>query len=312
MASMPGSGDGWSIEGAAHGGGGISTFAVRTRTGERLMVKVARTDAGHASLARAAEAQRAIADLEALGPWQTKVPAVRSDGQAGAWRFVVETVLAGRPLALPAPDDPGWSVALAGAVAGIEPLHRLTASMDPADARRGRWVDRRVAATRTLGPSLAKRDARAAGALVDGLAQLERQLGDAVEAPGIAAGWIHGDYWSANILTDTGEVMGIVDWDSAERDELPAQDVFHLVLYGRKLRRRGALGRVVADVLGAGALDPRELEVLERASPPGLDLRATTLLYWLRFVESNLRRQPGLATSERWIASNVGAVVPWL
>ena len=88
--------------------------------------------------------------------------------------------------------------------------------------------------------------------------------------------------------------------------------MFHLVLYARKLRRRGALGRVVADLLGGGALDPRELEVLERASPPGLDLRSMTLLYWLRFVESNLRRQPGLATSERWIASNVGAVVPWL
>jgi Ser/Thr protein kinase RdoA (MazF antagonist) len=204
-------------------------------------------------------------------------------------------------------------VATAAAVAAVEPLHGRTASTDPAGDRRARWVERRIAATIDLGPALAKRDARAAAALADGLGRLERELRDVVDDPGITAGWIHGDYWSANILVaDTGEVTGIVDWDSAERDELPAQDVFHLVLYGRKLRRRGALGRVVADLLGDGALDPRELEVLERACPPGLDLRATTLLYWLRFVESNLRRQPGLATSERWIASNVGAVAPWL
>jgi aminoglycoside phosphotransferase (APT) family kinase protein len=313
MASLPGSSDGWTIERASHGGGGIAAFAVRTRTGERLMVKVARTEAGHASLDRAAEAQRAMADLGALGTWRSTVPEVRSDGQTGAWRFVVETVVAGRPLALAAPDDPGWSEALAAGVVAIETLHGLTASTDPADGRRARWVDRRIAVAVDLAPSLAKRDARAAETLVEGLARIKSRLDEAINAPGLSAGWIHGDYWSANILVaDTGEVTGIVDWDSAERDELAAQDVFHLVLYARKLRRRGALGRVVADLLGGGVLDPRELEVLERAVPPGLDLRTVTWLYWLRFVESNLRRQPSLATSERWIASNVGAVVPWL
>jgi aminoglycoside phosphotransferase (APT) family kinase protein len=313
MASVPGTGDGWSIERASHGGGGISAFAVRTRTGDRLMVKVARTDAGHASLARSAEAQRAMTGIGTLGPWRAKVPEVRSDGEAGAWRFVVETILAGRPLSLPAPDDAGWSVAMAAAVAAITELHGRTASTDPNDGRRARWVERRVAVAAALGPTLARGDAAVSQALGDGLIRLEALLGEQVDAMELSAGWIHGDYWSANILVaGSGQVTGIVDWDSAERDELPAQDVFHLVLYARKLRRRGALGRVVADLLGGGGLDPRELEVLDRARPPGLDLRATTLLYWLRFVESNLRRQPALASSERWIASNVGAVVPWL
>ena len=107
-------------------------------------------------------------------------------------------------------------------------------------------------------------------------------------------------------------MSGIVDWDSAEPDELAAQDVFHLVLYARKLRRREGLGAVVADLMAGRALDPLELAALERAGSPGFEVRTMALLYWLRFVESNLRRQPVLATSERWLASNVGAVVPWL
>ena len=313
LASLPGSSDGWSIERASHGGGGISAFMVRIRTGERLMVKVARADSGQASLARAAEAQRALAGIAALGPWRAKVPVVRSDGQAGAWRFVIETVVAGRPLGLPAPDDPDWSVASAAALAAIDDLHRLTSSADQRDGRRARWVDRRVAAAVALGPTLARRDPEKRRTLEAGLGRVATQLDQIVDEMKLPAGWIHGDYWSANILVDgAGEVSGIVDWDSAEPDELAFQDVFHLVLYARKLRRRGALGRVVADLLRGEALDPRELEILERASPPGLDVRTTTLLYWLRFVESNLRRHPGLATSDRWVASNVGSVVPWL
>ena len=63
MASASEPADGWSIERASHGGGGISAFLVRTRTGTGLMVKVARAESGRASLERAAAAQRAIADL---------------------------------------------------------------------------------------------------------------------------------------------------------------------------------------------------------------------------------------------------------
>ena len=288
-------------------------FAVRTRTGERLVVKVARTEAGHASLARAAEAQRAIADIAALGSWRAKVPEVRSDGQAGAWRFVVETALAGRRLAPLTSDDADQSVTLSAALAAIDELHSQTASTSSGRSRRIRWVEDRVAVAVTLESLVARRDPGIGAALVTGLNRLETGLGEVVGVRELSSGWIHGDYWSANILVDdAGIVSGIVDWDSAEPDELAAHDVFHLVLYARALRRHGGLGGAVADLLGASPLDPGELVILERASPPELGLRATALLYWLRLVESNLRRQPALATSEHWIASNVGAVVPWL
>lgn len=316
MASLPEPADGWSIERASHGGGGISGFLVRTRTDERLMVKVARAAAGQASLDRAAEAQRSIAGIEALGAWRATLPNVKSDGRAGDWRFVIETALPGRPLTLPAPDDPAWPVALEAALAAIDGLHGGTAPALSTDAvldRRERWVDRRVAAVRTLGPAMARHDPAIDQALTAGLERLAAELGASVGASDLAAGWIHGDYWSANILVDaSGSVSGIVDWDSAEPDELAAHDVFHLVLYARKLRRREGLGAVVADLLGGRTFDPLELAALERATPAGFSLRTTGLLYWLRFVESNLRRQPGLATSERWLASNVGTVVPWL
>ncbi len=314
MSSLPEPTDGWSIERGLQGGGGVSAFVVRARTGDRLIVKIARTEAGHASLDRAAAAQRSIADIEALGSWRTKVPGVRSDGQAGPWRFVVETALTGRPMTLPAPRDPGWPMALQAALDAIDGLHRQTGSTDAASDRRTRWVDQRVAASVALGPSLARHDPAMSRALTDGLARLSTELGRVADAGGLTAGWIHGDFWSANILVDeAGVVSGIVDWDSAEPDELAAQDVFHLVLYARKLRRREALGSVVADLLGGGGtFDPLELATLERACPAGCDMRTTALLYWLRFVESNVRRHPGLGTSERWLGSNVGAVARWL
>jgi Ser/Thr protein kinase RdoA (MazF antagonist) len=242
---------------------------------------------------------------------------VVSDGQAGVWRFVVETALTGRPFALPAPGDAGWSASLDTALVAIDGLHRLTASTDAADHpaadRRTRWVDRRVAAVASLGPAIARRDPDTGRTLASGLERVATGLRESVGAGEVSAGWIHGDYWSANLLVDeAGAVSGIVDWDSAEPDELAAQDVFHLILYARKLRRREGLGAVVADLLGGVAFDAQELAALERACPPGFGIRTTALLYWLRFVESNLRRQPGLATTDRWLSSNVGAVAPWL
>ncbi len=313
MGSLSEPATGWSIERASHGGGGISGFLVRTRNGERLIVKVARSQAGHASLDRAAGAQRTIGAIDALGPWRARLPMVLSDGHAAEWRFVVEAALPGRPLVLPVPADPGWPAALGAAVAAIDALHARTASTDRTGDRRARWVDRRIAAVQTLGSTMARLDPDMGRALGAGLERLAPELGEVIGAGDIPAGWIHGDYWSANILVDeAGDVSGIVDWDSAEPDELAAQDVFHLVLYARKLRRRGGLGATVADLLAGRAVDPLELAALEGAGPPGIGVRTMALLYWLRFVESNLRRQPVLATSERWLASNVGAVVPWL
>ncbi len=312
MGSLPEAKDGWSIEHASQGGGGISAFVVRTGTGERLMVKVARSESGHASLLRAAEAQRAVAGIKALGEWRANIPAVRSDGQTGAWRYVVETALTGRALTLPAPTEPDWDRAISAAIGTIAGLHEGTASTDPRPDRRVRWLDQRVDAAAGLAPIVGRGAPGLDRELVAGLERLRTTAGEVVGAVPLSAGWIHGDYWPANILVDeAGIVTGIVDWDSAEPDELAAHDVFHLVLYARKLRRHEALGEVVAAAL-EGTLDPRETAALERASPPALGIRSTALLYWVRFVESNLRRQPGLATSERWIASNVGAVVPWL
>jgi aminoglycoside phosphotransferase (APT) family kinase protein len=318
MASLAGPTDGWSIERAAHGGGGISAFLLRTRNGEGLMVKVARAEAGRASLERAAGAQRAIAGIDALGSWRSRVPAVLSDGHAGAWRFVVETAVTGRPLTLPAPGDPAWPATLGAAIDAIDGLHCQTASTPAASSaltadRPRRWVGQRIAAVAGLGPAIAGRDPAVGRALASGLERLAIQLDAVIGAGDLSAGWTHGDYWSANLLVDeAGAVSGIVDWDSAEPDELAAHDVFHLVLYARKLRRKAPLGAVVSDLLGGVALDPLELAALERACPPGVDTRTMALLYWLRFIESNLRRQPGLATTDRWLAGNVGAVASWL
>ena len=231
----------------------------------------------------------------------------------GPWRFVVETALTGRALTLPSPDDPGWDRAMSAALEAIGELHERTASTAPAADRRSRWVDRRVAAAAGLAPVVAQRQPGQDLALVAGLERVATDVGAIVDASPLSAGWVHGDYWPANILVDdAGAVTGIVDWDSAEPDELAAHDVFHLVLYARKLRRHEALGATVADLLG-GALD------VTRARDPGARQSR-------RGSASDPRRfSTGSASSSRTCAANrasrrrssgshrtSAAVVPWL
>jgi hypothetical protein len=62
-------------------------------------------------------------------------------------------------------------------------------------------------------------------------------------------------------------------------------------------------------VLGAHAvpIDDRDEEGAEIGS--GLSVRTGLWLFWLRFVESNLARHPGLATDRAWMVANVERVI---
>jgi hypothetical protein len=134
----------------------------------------------------------------------------------------------------------------------------------------------------------------------------------------MSAGWIHGDLWPANVLVtgDRPEVSGIVDWDSAEDDELAIHDRLHLAVTTRRLVERQELGPVIAGLLTGGGWTDDDRAVLDVQPGGGLRdgvsglLEPTALwLYWLRFVESNLARRPALARDRVWLAANVEQVL---
>ncbi|MEO5884143.1 MAG: phosphotransferase [Candidatus Limnocylindrales bacterium] len=272
-----------------------------------LVIRLTGTDAGIESLRRATDAQRRLRAMGSLGDWRHHVPEVVAAGDLSAWVFQTERALTGHPLTASSADIDVAHRDATAALRAIGALHAATAGpIDRAVAMQD-WVETRLAVVaRVATGTSASREGLAI------MADVRRVRDEVTDAVGEvrSAGWIHGDLWAANVLTDAaGTIQGFVDWDSAAADELPEQDVLHLVLYARKLREHRPLGSVVADVLRDG-WSPHDLGLLEHVVvTTGLARRPAVLLYWLRFVEANLRRQPHLERSPAWIDRNVTQVL---
>ena len=191
------------------------TFAVRPDNGRRLIVRLAGSEPGIGGLRRAADAQRRLRLLDALGEARSIIPELLADGDLDGWRYTVETARPGRPL-----TDAGLAADAAdrgrlGAIAIAHALHGAAAAPRRADDARDAWIDRRAPHARDL---LAAAPRGGASGALDVLLESARASLAADAAP--LGGWIHGDLWAANILVDdAGTVTGLVDWDSAADDE---------------------------------------------------------------------------------------------
>jgi aminoglycoside phosphotransferase (APT) family kinase protein len=97
----------------------------------------------------------------------------------------------------------------------------------------------------------------------------------------VTTSWIHGDFWTGNVLTVDGQVSGVIDWDLASDDELPSHDLLNLLIHARWTAEH----RELADVVLALLHEPDWSET-ERAllGPPAVEERTALLLYWLRHV----------------------------
>jgi hypothetical protein len=274
------------------------------------IVRVARSRSGQAGLDRAAAALDLLhlrltsPEVDALLP----APIARGDLSGRTW--LAESALAGtsaRSLLSDAEQRRRMLVATAQAIAGVHAATARPVVVD--DAILGRWVTARVAGI----AGVLRRGSRAArnGAL---LASVASRVAADLRDRTLRAGWIHGDLWPANVLVtgDGAEIRGIVDWDSAEADELALHDSLHLAVTTRRLVERTELGPVVAGLLTGGgwtADDRAVLDVPAGDGFSGLSEPTALWLYWLRFVESNLARRPELATDRAWLAANVEQVL---
>ena len=104
---------------------------------------------------------------------------------------------------------------------------------------------------------------------------------------------------------------GIIDWEWAARDELPAQDLVYACVHSRMLASGGELGDVVAEMLQRPAWEEAELALHSAAHAP-VDTVIdpdVLLLVWLRQVAANLVQSPGLAHNPLWVLRNVVSVL---
>jgi len=246
--------------------------------------------------------ERRVDDLGAL------LPEVLMAGSADGSAYLLVRALPGQPATPFAANEPDRSEIISRAASVALRLHTLTASARVVEADlRTAWVRGPAAQIESL---LEARDHRRLGDLVgDTIANLPDRA---------MVGWIHGDFWTENLLVDPASrrLTGIVDWDSADPSALGHHDLFHLVLYDRKKRNRTEIGAEICRAAGpAPAWDAVEGPIIERAveligsAGSSEAQRTATALYWLRLVSVNLERQPFLRRRRAWVDDNVRQVI---
>jgi aminoglycoside phosphotransferase (APT) family kinase protein len=291
LADYSGALAGWSVLDASWTLTGTATVLVGLAGGSpRAVLRMSSTGADR--LRHESAVLQALAAFSAPGGGGLPVTRRRGDGAVEDWYFVLDDYVEGldAPVALSTNPSLRPAVERAG-VAAATALHRATARpVTVDDELLRRWVDEPVEVlARELRRSSLK---MARGRLPLLRERLHRSLG----GQDMQAGWIHGDFWWGNIRVDpdTGDATGVVDWDCAGPDELPAHDLLHLALYAESLRRRVSLGRVVADAVGNGTW-PAECEQLIRharwAWPEQVPDADVALLYWLRYTAMMIAQQ---------------------
>ena len=259
------------------------------------MAKLPGTRVGVTSQQREGRALNALTAEPAVGDFTRFLPLRMTDGYVGDQPFVLERAMPGI-----AADTVGAAVA-AGAASAIGVLHARTAHSAVVDeALLRRWVDLRVD---ILARATRRRDA------VD---RLRRRLHAAWAGREVEIGWVHGDFWLGNVMVDpaTGVAAGIIDWEWAARDELPAQDLVYACVHSRMLASGGELGDVVAEMLQP-AWEGGRAGVAQRRPRPGRDGHRSRRA--AAGVAAPGRRQPRagarLAHNPLWVLRNVVSVL---
>jgi Ser/Thr protein kinase RdoA (MazF antagonist) len=300
--------DRWRAETAMWTGTSVAIAVVTDRQHDRrLIVKIPTTAEAAASLRRQVRVLSTLADDPRLRDWETTLPLPVHEGEVAGRYCCVEAALPGEQAARLIRRGDQAGALLDASARLIGGLHSRTAQERRVDdAAVEAWVDRpvqrleRFAVTRRrsheLLPSVERLRDYLSGSLLGRTAQLS---------------WIHGDFWSGNILasSQSGRITGLVDWDQAAPDQLALHDLLHLYLYARRLRRGEELGEVIVAALMVGL--PAVIGVpagLVEAWTNGMPSRSALLLYWLRHVTLFLDSD-GHRDNRYWLRNNVERVL---
>jgi hypothetical protein len=260
------------------------------------MAKLPGTPGGVTSQQREGRALAMLAVEPAIGDFTRLLPLRITSGHVGPHQYVVERAIPGI-----AADAAGASAAVTAACA-IAVLHERTAhTAVVGDALLSRWVDQRV--------DLLNRATRRRHVVE----RLRMRLHAAWAGRRVEIGWVHGDFWPGNVIVDpaTGSTAGIIDWEWASADELPAQDLVYACVHARMRADGAELGDVVADMLEHPSWTAAERALFDAAAAPveaGID-PDVLLLVWLRQIAANLVQAPSIAYNPVWVRRNVASVL---
>ena len=291
----------WTVRWATWSESNVALFGVGPAgQASQAVVKLPHTPESVAALDAQARVLTSLRSRFGLEAWGHLLPAVIGEGIVGGQPYIVERALPGRPM----PLRPSQR-ALDAALSCVRVLHndtsrKLVVGPEVLES----WVERPAHHLRQFVPSLQ--------APLDRIAKAVRAM---LEGRTLRVGWIHGDFWSSNLLTapDTETITGIVDWDLAEPAELATHDALNLVLSAAPRARGAELGEVIRSRLRPHGWLRAERHLLEAADLPlwgnPLDERAAVYLYWLRFISRYLTKCPERGRERWWLDRNVVAVL---
>jgi aminoglycoside phosphotransferase len=290
----------------------VAVFGVGPKGSDPIaFVKIPETREGAANLRRQEMVLSALHADARLGDWRSLVPLPWAGGEIAGRAYLVEYAVPGVELRSLRTSDAEFHSGIAGAAFAIGELHRQTVAAREVDSLLlERWIDRPLSLMSRLSAVLP-----GPARFGDAADQLGSELRSALEGRTLELGWIHGDFWTSNVLVALdGTVTGIVDWERAAPDEPAFHDLLQLVLHSPRLEAAHRdLGAVVRWLLAGGTLVEDEWALLGSAHPPFSaneeGLRLMLLLYWLRYVATYLAKVPDQARNPWWVRRNIGDVL---
>lgn len=279
------------------------------------IIKLPRSAAGAESLRQQAAILSTLRADERLADWLNLTPEPLASGQLNGQPYFVERALPGIEARLLLYDRAAEERLHRAAVQALAPLHQRTAATIRVDtAVLERQVERPAGALLRLVVNRPR-----ARLHEEALERLRAELGSFLAGQTLTVSWIHGDFWASNLLVsaDGSAVSGIVDWDRAAPQELPAFDILHLLVQRRKLLAgQREMGPAVSDLLRGAGWTARERALLaESAAALALEPeagRALLLLYWLHYLTLYLAQNPARAWDEGWVSNNLEVVLQCL
>lgn len=302
--ALPESAIPWAVLSAQQTSTGMLVVKLGAPRGDPVVVaKLPRTPAARRAQERESAVLEGLRADGRLGAWRDRLPRPLAEGVIEGQAYRIDVALKGRPPHEWVRRSATGHRARDLAAEVIEVLHRATAEDVLVDDRvLERWVE---VPTETL-MRLSRGSARSR------LERMAGQLRDAISGRTLSAGWIHGDYWLGNLLMDRRAftLEGIVDWDGAAPAELPLHDIFHLLVFTRRLVSGAQVGDMVGWHLEGAGWTPEERRLVERLGHGALDERAALLLYWLRHTALHAEQQGAPGPRYRlWERRNVHRVL---
>jgi hypothetical protein len=224
--------------------------------------------------------RESLAGLRLPERFEPVVPRVVADGRVGLADWLAERRLPGSPAAQTPPDALDFLVALfdgsEGAPVRAADDAAVLAALVPAEAD----GLRRVAAF------------------------VDRALAD------VRRGFVHGDFWSGNLLVEDGRLSGVVDWDAAGPGRLPLVDLLHLRLIEARRPAGHCWGPALIDELLPWAARGGDETAARYASTVGLELdadrlRALVAAYWLQRLAYQAGSYADRVERPRWLENNL-------